>query len=69
MNFKVFTSVNIHAVALSWSRREREHPAPAARSMLRSVWDTLSIMLRTLSMCSRPSDVKVEKWKNTSSDS
>jgi hypothetical protein len=41
MNFKVFISVNIHTVALSWSSREREHPAPAARSMLYLVWDSL----------------------------
>jgi hypothetical protein len=33
MNFKVFISFNIDTVALSWSNREREHPAPAARSM------------------------------------
>jgi hypothetical protein len=43
MNFKAFISVNIHTVALSWSSREREHPAPAARSMLHLVWDTLYI--------------------------
>jgi hypothetical protein len=43
MNFKVFISVNIHTVALSWSSREREHPAPAARSLLHLVWDTLYI--------------------------
>jgi hypothetical protein len=41
MNFKVFISVTIHTVALSWSSREREHPAPAAKSMLHLVWDTL----------------------------
>jgi hypothetical protein len=40
MNFKAFISVNIHTVALSWSSRERDHPAPAARSMLHLVWDT-----------------------------
>jgi hypothetical protein len=43
MNFKVFISVNIHTVALSWRSREREHPAPAARSMRHLVWDTLNI--------------------------
>jgi hypothetical protein len=43
MNFKVFISVNIHPVALSWSSREREHPALAARSLLHLVWDTLEI--------------------------
>jgi hypothetical protein len=43
MNFKVFISVNIHTVALSWSSRERDHPAPAARSMLHLVWHTLDI--------------------------
>jgi hypothetical protein len=41
MNFKVFISVNIHTVALAWRSREREHPAPAARSMVHLVWDTL----------------------------
>jgi hypothetical protein len=40
INFKVFISVNIHKVALSWSSREHAHPAPAARSMLHLVWDT-----------------------------
>jgi hypothetical protein len=41
MNFKVVILVNIHTVALSWSSREREHPAPAGRSMLHLMWDTL----------------------------
>jgi transposase len=40
--FKVFISVNIHTVALSWSSCEREHSAPAARSMLHLVWDNIS---------------------------
>jgi hypothetical protein len=48
MNFKVFISVNIHTVALSWSSREREHPAPAVRSMLHLVWDTRDKMMKKI---------------------
>jgi hypothetical protein len=48
MNFKVFISVNIHTVALSWNCRESEHPTPAPGSMLHLVWDTRYIGERSM---------------------